>query len=155
MMNGLLITNAWILAMDAALSEHRDGWLHISEDRIIALGNGTPPDLPGAATVDVGGDMVLPGMVNPHCYMPMSLFRGLGEDVDDRLFRYMLPLEPRFVSPEMVRIGSRLAACEYPTRSPTARAVMITGADAKRTITRAVWTFARTKSVVMPSSHQT
>ena len=60
----------------------------------------------------MGGDIVLPGMVNPHCHMAMSLFRGLGEDVDDRLFRYMLPLERKFVSPEMVRAGSALSALE-------------------------------------------
>ena len=39
--------------------------------------------------------------------MAMSVFRGLGEDVDDRLFRYILPMERKFVTPEMVRVGSR------------------------------------------------
>ena len=37
--------------------------------------------------------------------MAMTLFRGLGEDVDDRLFRYVLPMERKFVTPEMVRVG--------------------------------------------------
>lgn len=111
-MSARLLVNAWLLAIDELLSEHRPGWLHIEADRIVALGGGAPPEVPGAEIVDMGGDIVLPGMVNPHCHMPMSLFRGLGEDVDDRLFRYMLPLERKFVSPEMVRIGSRLAAFE-------------------------------------------
>src|SRR5262249_50701288 len=39
-------------------------------------------------------------------------FRGLGEDVDDRLFRYILPIERKFVTPEMVAVGGRLAALE-------------------------------------------
>lgn len=111
-MSARLLVNAWLLAIDGPLSEHRPGWLHIEADRIVALGGGTPPSVPGAEILDMGGDIVLPGMVNPHCHMPMSLFRGLGEDVDDRLFRYMLPLERKFVSPEMVRIGARLAAYE-------------------------------------------
>jgi 5-methylthioadenosine/S-adenosylhomocysteine deaminase len=42
----------------------------------------------------------------------MTLFRGLGEDVDDRLFRYILPIERKYVTPQMVRAGSRLAALE-------------------------------------------
>ncbi|NMG39648.1 amidohydrolase family protein [Chelativorans sp. ZYF759] len=111
-MSKRLIVNAWVLAVDEAMCEHRPGWIHIEDDRIVALGGGEPPAIPGAEILDVEGDIVLPGMVNPHCHMPMSLFRGLGEDVDDRLFRYMLPLERKFVSPEMVRIGSRLAAYE-------------------------------------------
>jgi cytosine/adenosine deaminase-related metal-dependent hydrolase len=79
---------------------------------ITALGSGTPPDVPGAETVDCGGDIVMPGMVNAHCHMGMSVFRGLGEDVDDRLYRYILPLERKFVSAEMVRVGSALSALE-------------------------------------------
>ncbi|MEM7615471.1 MAG: amidohydrolase, partial [Pseudomonadota bacterium] len=54
----------------------------------------------------------MPGMVNPHCHLPMTLFRGLGEDVDDRLFRYILPLERALVDAEVVEIGTRLGALE-------------------------------------------
>lgn len=107
-----LLTNAWIIAVDAAMTEHPSGWLLIEDGKIAALGGGTPPDAPDAEVRDMGGDIVMPGMVNPHCHMAMSLFRGLGEDVDDRLFRYMLPLERKFVSPQMVRAGSALSALE-------------------------------------------
>lgn len=108
-----LLTNAWLVTVDAAMTEHRTGWLLIEEGRIAALGGGLPPQVPpGTPVCDMGGDIVMPGMVNPHCHMAMSLFRGLGEDVDDRLFRYMLPLERKFVSPGMVRVGSTLSALE-------------------------------------------
>ncbi|MCL4676624.1 MAG: amidohydrolase family protein, partial [Pararhodobacter sp.] len=107
-----LLINAWIIAVDAAMTEHRRGWLRIEHGRIAALGDGPPPPVPGAEIRDMGGDIVMPGMVNTHCHMAMSLFRGLGEDVDDRLFRYMLPLERKFVSPGMVRAGSTLSALE-------------------------------------------
>lgn len=107
-----LLTHAWILTIDADMTEYRDGWLLVQDGKIAALGDGTPPDAPGAEVRDMGGDIVMPGMVNTHCHMAMSLFRGLGEDVDDRLFRYMLPLERKFVSPEMVRVGSTLSAME-------------------------------------------
>ena len=105
-----LLTNAWLVTVDPAMTEYRGGWLLVEEGRIAALGDGPPP---AADTVrDMGGDIVMPGMVNPHCHMAMSLFRGLGEDLDDRLFRYMLPLERKFVSPGMVRAGSALSALE-------------------------------------------
>lgn len=106
----LLLTNAWLLTMDAGLTQHRKGWLLVEGDRIAALGDGPPP--PADQVVDMGGDVVMPGMVNPHCHLPMSLFRGLGEDVDDRLYRYILPLERKFVSPGMVRAGTALSALE-------------------------------------------
>lgn len=108
----ILLTNAWILTLDDALTEHNPGWIQIDGATITALGSGTPPSIPDAETVDCGGDIVMPGMVNTHCHMGMSVFRGLGEDVDDRLYRYILPLERKFVTPDMVRVGSTLSAFE-------------------------------------------
>jgi cytosine/adenosine deaminase-related metal-dependent hydrolase len=103
------LTNARILTMDAGLTEIANGWIRIEGGKIAALGEGRAPD-PGA--LDMGGDLVMPGMVNSHCHMTMTLFRGLAEDVDDRLFRYVLPLERRCITPRTVAIGSRLAALE-------------------------------------------
>lgn len=108
----ILLTNARILTMDVGLTEHARGWLLVEGDSIKALGPGEPPAGEGAETVDCGGDLVMPGLVNTHCHLAMTLFRGLGEDVDDRLYRYILPLERRFVGPDMVRIGTALAALE-------------------------------------------
>lgn len=107
-----ILTNALVVTMDDALTVHENGWVHVDGTAITALGSGTPPDVPGAEIVDCGGDIVMPGMVNAHCHMGMSVFRGLGEDVDDRLYRYILPLERKFVSAEMVRVGSALSALE-------------------------------------------
>jgi cytosine/adenosine deaminase-related metal-dependent hydrolase len=100
--------NARILTMDADLREIARGWVQLDAGRIMALGAG---DAPGVAQ-DMGGDLLMPGMVNPHCHMPMTLFRGLGEDVDDRLFRYILPLERALITADVVEVGARLAAVE-------------------------------------------
>lgn len=107
-----LLTNAWILTMDPAMAEHAKGWIYIEGSAIKALGGGAPPAVPGAEIVDCAGDIIMPGMINTHCHMGMSVFRGLAEDVDDRLYRYILPLERKFVSAEMVRVGSALSALE-------------------------------------------
>lgn len=101
-----LLTNARILTMDGP--EITRGWLRIDGDRIAEIGEGDAP-APGE---DMGGDLIMPGMVNPHGHLPMTLFRGLGEEVDDRLFRYILPLERLCVTEEVVRIGTRLALLE-------------------------------------------
>ncbi|MFV0333668.1 MAG: amidohydrolase family protein [Tropicimonas sp.] len=104
-----VLSNARILTMDADLREIGQGWIALEDDRIAALGEGTPP---AGRVEDMGGDLIMPGMVNPHCHLPMTLFRGLGEDVDDRLFRYILPLERALVTADVVEAGTRLAAVE-------------------------------------------
>ena len=107
------LVNARILTMDAGRREIERGWLAIEGDRIAALGPGDPPaDAPGGAEEDIGGDLIMPGMVNTHTHLAMTLFRGLGEDVDDRLFRYILPLERALVTADVVETGARLAALE-------------------------------------------
>lgn len=111
-MTDTLITNATLLPCTATMPVQDNGWVHISGTRIVATGVGAAPMIAGAEVVDVGGDVVMPGFVNPHTHLAMALFRGLGEDVDDRLFRYILPLEKRFVTPEMVRVGTDLATVE-------------------------------------------
>ena len=52
--------------------------------------------------VDCEGAAILPGLVNAHTHVPMSLLRGLADDLrlDVWLFGYMLPVEREFVSAE-------------------------------------------------------
>lgn len=101
-----ILGNARLLPVEGP--EIARGWLRIEGEKIAELGSGDPPD----PFEDMGGDLLMPGMVNTHCHMAMTLFRGLGEDVDDRLHRYILPLERECVTAGVVRAGSRLAALE-------------------------------------------
>ena len=119
-----LLVDARLLTMDPALGEIERGWLAVEGGRVAALGAGDPPPgAPGGAAEDMGGDLVMPGMVNAHAHLAMTLFRGLGEDVDDRLRRYILPLERALVTADVVEVGTRLAALE------TIRAGVTTVAD--------------------------
>lgn len=64
--------------------------------------------------LDGAGKLCLPGLVNGHTHLPMTLFRGLEDDVAFHvwLFERILPLEARLVSREFVRAGAELAALE-------------------------------------------
>src|SRR5260370_1597035 len=56
----------------------------------------------------------MPGMVNSHTRVPMTLMRGLVYDLrlDVWLLGYMMPVEREFVSPEFVRLGTLLGCAE-------------------------------------------
>ena len=68
----------------------------------------------GRDTIDAGGAVIMPGLINTHTHAPMVLFRGLADDLAlmDWLQKYIFPAEAKTVSPEFVRVGTRLAALE-------------------------------------------
>jgi 5-methylthioadenosine/S-adenosylhomocysteine deaminase len=109
----LLLTNATILTMDERFTMHRSGAVAISGDSIVAVG----PDAlsyEAAQTIDCRQRVVMPGLVNAHTHVAMSLMRGLADDLrlDVWLMGYMMPVEREFVSPDFVRLGTRLGCAE-------------------------------------------
>ncbi len=56
----------------------------------------------------------MPGLVNAHTHVPMTLLRGLADDLrlDVWLLGYMMPVEREFVSPDFVRLGTLIACSE-------------------------------------------
>ena len=109
----LLLTNAMVLTMDPQFTVHRPGAVAIAGDSIVAVG---PAALAFQATetIDCGGRVVMPGLVNAHTHVPMTLLRGLADDLrlDVWLMGYVMPVERAFVNPDFVRLGTRLACAE-------------------------------------------
>jgi 5-methylthioadenosine/S-adenosylhomocysteine deaminase len=71
--------------------------------------------LPSAKkTIDAKGAIVLPGLVNTHTHLPMTLFRGLADDLPlhEWLDKYIFPAEAKHINPKNVRTGARLACAE-------------------------------------------
>jgi 5-methylthioadenosine/S-adenosylhomocysteine deaminase len=85
----------------------------VQGDSIVAVG----PDaaaLEARETLDCRGRVVMPGLVNAHTHVPMSLLRGLADDLrlDVWLMGYMMPVEREFVDPDFVRLGTKLGCAE-------------------------------------------
>jgi 5-methylthioadenosine/S-adenosylhomocysteine deaminase len=112
----LLLVNALVLTMDEEMHQYEPGAVAIKGDCILAAGLET--DIreahPGTQTIDCGGKVLMPGLVNAHTHAAMALLRGLADDLrlDVWLMGYMMPVEREFVSPEFVRLGTQLACAE-------------------------------------------
>jgi cytosine/adenosine deaminase-related metal-dependent hydrolase len=109
----LLINNAHVVTMDTELRVIPDGMVAIEGARIVAVGDSaTSERFDAAETIDAGGDILMPGMINTHTHASMTIFRGLGDDVPDRLQRYIFPLEAMVVNADNVYKGALLGAIE-------------------------------------------
>jgi 5-methylthioadenosine/S-adenosylhomocysteine deaminase len=114
----LLITGGTVVTMDAHRRILENGYVIIKGDTIVAVGEGLArmPDGPiiTKQSIEAKGALVLPGFINGHTHVPMTLLRGLHDDVtlDDWLRKYIFPAEAKNVTEDFVRWGTRLAAAE-------------------------------------------
>src|SRR3972149_6228796 len=92
-----LFTNAIVLSMDENLNQYDPGAVAVKGDSIIAVGPEAQikKDYSANETIDCGGKVLMPGLVNEHTHVPMTLLRGLADDLrlDVWLMGYMLPVE--------------------------------------------------------------
>ena len=111
-----ILTNGFIVSMDDAYHLHPHGAVAIAGESIIALGDADDINAHYAAreVIDCTGCVIMPGLINAHTHVPMTLLRSLADDLrlDVWLYGYMLPVERHFVSPEFVTLGAQLACAE-------------------------------------------
>jgi 5-methylthioadenosine/S-adenosylhomocysteine deaminase len=109
----LLLINAHVLTMDERFTAYQPGSVAIGGDRILAVGDASA-DYEARETIDCRGRVVMPGFVNAHTHAPMTLLRGLADDLrlDVWLMGYMMPVEREFVRPDFVALGTKLACAE-------------------------------------------
>ncbi len=110
----LLLTNAHVVTMDEHFTVWNPGAVAIAAGRDCRGGRDRVATIRAAETVDCRGRVVMPGLVNAHTHAPMTLLRGLADDLrlDVWLMGYMMPVEREFVTPEFVALGTRLACAE-------------------------------------------
>jgi 5-methylthioadenosine/S-adenosylhomocysteine deaminase len=109
----LLLTNATVLTMDDRFTIHHSSAVAVAGDSIAAVGADALA-YAASETIDCRGAVVMPGLINAHTHVPMSLLRGLADDLrlDVWLMGYMMPVEREFVRPDFVKLGTRLGCAE-------------------------------------------
>lgn len=91
-----LIKNARIITMDAQRRVFEDGAVAVSGSRIEAVGERRELErrCPEAETLDAGGMLLIPGLINAHTHIYQILYKGLGDDaaLSDWLKKCVYPM---------------------------------------------------------------
>ena len=112
----LIVNHGAVVTMDGSRRIVDDGAIAIKGDAIAAVD--TTANIARAwqadKVIDAHGGLIMPGLINAHTHLSMSLFRGLADDLalDDWLNKYIFPAEHRFVTRDFVTWATRLSALE-------------------------------------------
>jgi 5-methylthioadenosine/S-adenosylhomocysteine deaminase len=112
----IVVTGGTVVTMDAQRRVLSPGAVAIRGNTILAVD--TPAAIArqfaAAEVIPADGAVVMPGLINTHGHAPMVMYRGLADDLalKDWLEKYIFPAEAKTVSPELVRVGARLAVLE-------------------------------------------
>lgn len=108
----ILFENARIITMDEDAPYLEDAYLGVTGRKIEYIGS-EKPKADAARCVDARGKVLIPGLINAHTHVPMTLFRGLSDDceLDVWLREHIWPAEDKLTT-ESVRAGTSLAVAE-------------------------------------------
>ncbi len=109
----LLIEAHWVIPVEPEGAVLEDHAVVVDGDRVVAV---LPRDDARAAyapreTVSLPEHVLIPGLVNAHTHNPMTLLRGIADDLPlmTWLKEHIWPVETRVMGPEYVRDGVELA----------------------------------------------
>jgi 5-methylthioadenosine/S-adenosylhomocysteine deaminase len=112
----LLVLNGTLVTMDKERHVIQDAGVAVKQGRIVAVGSSADilSMYSAPERVDASGKLIIPGLINGHTHVPMTLFRGLADDLDlqEWLTKYIFPAEAKNVTEEFVRAGTRLGLAE-------------------------------------------
>ena len=111
----LILVNGTVVTMNPAGEILAPGLLAVRGDSILVVGPTSLADeIEATLVVDCAGQIVMPGLINAHTHAPMSLLRGMADDLrlDVWLHGYMLPVERTFVDETFCHWGTLLSCAE-------------------------------------------
>jgi 5-methylthioadenosine/S-adenosylhomocysteine deaminase len=111
----LLVHGGDVLTVDEAGTVVRDGAVAVREGEIVAVGPAEEltTRFTAAESIDASGCLVLPGLINTHTHLAMTLLRGRADDVTLQGFlERVLKWEAALLTPKNVAAAVRLAVAE-------------------------------------------
>lgn len=111
-----ILCGGTVVTMNTAFEVIRDGAVALRGADIVAVGTRAEifAGFTSSNVVECNGGYIIPGLVNAHTHVPMTLLRGLADDLrlDVWLLGYIMPTEREFVNPAFCRLGTSLACAE-------------------------------------------
>jgi len=112
----VILTGGSVATMDNDFALFTSGAVAIRDGIIEGVGPAGQVAAAYAAgeVVDCSGCAIIPGLINAHTHAPMTLLRGLADDLrlDVWLMGYIMPVEQEFVRPDFCWLGTQLACAE-------------------------------------------
>jgi 5-methylthioadenosine/S-adenosylhomocysteine deaminase len=112
----LIVSGGTVVTMGKDRRVIEDGAVAVAGGRIVAVGKRGEVESQYAAreVIDARGRAVIPGLINGHTHVPMTLFRGIADDLDlnEWLTKYIFPAEAKNVTEDFVRVGTQLGLAE-------------------------------------------
>jgi 5-methylthioadenosine/S-adenosylhomocysteine deaminase len=112
----LIIRGGTVVTMDAEKHLIENGAIAIKNGEIVAVETSDKigRDYTAKQSVNANGKVIIPGLINTHTHIPMTLFRGIADDLDlqEWLTKYIFPAEAKNVTEDFVRAGTRLGLAE-------------------------------------------
>ncbi len=112
----LVVVGGIVLTADQDWNIHDPGAVAVNGGVIVGLGPREEVERAyrGRERIDASDRLVMPGLINAHTHAPMTLFRGIADDLplETWLYDYIWPAEAKWLSPDFVRLGTQLAAAE-------------------------------------------
>ena len=112
----LVVVGGVVLTADGDWNIYDPGAVAVDGGAIVGVGPREEVEgaYHGQERIEASGRLVMPGLLNAHTHAPMTLFRGIADDLplETWLYKYIWPAEAKWVDPDFVRLGTQLAAAE-------------------------------------------
>ena len=112
----MLVVGGTVLTMEEDSEPIKNGAVAVADGRIAAVG---PAEellemAPAGDVLNAGNCLILPGLVNTHSHLAMTVFRGIADDLPlmEWLEAHIWPVEKEHMNRETVRLGTELAVAE-------------------------------------------
>ncbi len=112
----MLVLGGTVLTMEPGAKPIKNGAVAVADGRVAAVG---PAEellelAPSGEILNAGNCLILPGLVNTHSHLAMTLLRGIADDLPLKtwLEEHIWPVEAGHMNRESVRLGTELAVAE-------------------------------------------
>jgi 5-methylthioadenosine/S-adenosylhomocysteine deaminase len=112
----MLVVGGTVLTMEPDSEPIKNGAVAVADGRIAAVG---PAEellelSPSGDVLNAGNSIILPGLVNTHSHLAMTLLRGIADDIPlkEWLEQHIWPVESKHMDRGTVRLGTELATAE-------------------------------------------